>query len=181
MQAVGTGDQKSACRNLISFIRLGLLEDPEGRLGKCETDLNAIPVLPSGSTYTPMLDTPAAVSMAPVVSAALQGDHYHYDVSFTVPVPTGVVAANPISLVTIYSYKMDSGGVRSEDKTYSPLRGNWKAGDRVNLPIDIPKSYIEDVTRKTYLRFCIGSVQGCMPGPNLLLPETPTLSTSNPK
>ena len=30
VQAVGTGDQKSACRNLISFIRLGLLKTLRG-------------------------------------------------------------------------------------------------------------------------------------------------------
>ncbi len=29
VQAVGTGDQKSACRNLLSFIHLGLLDDPQ--------------------------------------------------------------------------------------------------------------------------------------------------------
>ena len=100
VQAVGTGDQKSACRNLISFIRLGLLEDPQGRLGKCETDLNAIPVLPSGSTYTPVLDAPAAVAMAPVVNTVMQGDNYHYDVSFTVPPLSGLLAGNPVSLVS---------------------------------------------------------------------------------
>jgi hypothetical protein len=102
VQAVGTGDQKSACRNLISFIRLGLLEDPQGRLGKRETDLNTIPVLPSGSTYTPVLDTLTAVGMAPVVSAITKEDHYHYDVSFTVPALTGVLANNPINLITVY-------------------------------------------------------------------------------
>jgi hypothetical protein len=178
VQAVGTGDQKSACRNLISFIRLGLLEDPQGRLGKCETDLNAIPVLPSGSTYTSVLDTPAAVAMAPVVNTVMQGDNYHYDVSFTVPPLSGLLAANPVNLITIYSYKTDNAGNRSEDRTYNPLRGNWKTGDRVSLPIDIPKSYVEDKGHKIYLRFCVGSAQGCAPGPNVLLPETPTLPPS---
>jgi hypothetical protein len=177
VQAVGTGDQKSACRNLISFIRLGLLEDPQGRLGRCETDLNTIPVLPSGSTYTPLLDTPSAVAMAPVVNAVAQGDSYHYDVSFTVPA-LGLLAANPINLITIYSYKIDKAGNRSEDKNYNPIRGNWKTGDRVSIPIDIPKPYVEDMGHNTYLRFCVGSVQGCVPGPNVLLPETPTLPPS---
>jgi hypothetical protein len=177
VQAVGTGDQKSACRNLISFIHLGLLKDPDGRLSKCETDLNSIPVLPSGSTYTPLLDTPASVSMAPVVTSTLQGDHYHYDVSFTVPLQPPLVTNNPINLVTVYSYKIDSVGNRSDDKNYAPMHGNWKAGDRVTMPMDIPKAYIEDANKKIYLRYCVGSVQVCQPGPNLLLPESPTLST----
>lgn len=172
VQAVGTGDAKSACRNLISFIRLGLLEDPEGRLSKCETDLNTIPVLPSVSTYTPILDTPSAVSMAPVVSASFQGDHYHYDVSFTVPTFTGLAAAaNPPNVVKIYSYKVDGAGILSEQTTYNPLHGNWKPGDRINFEIDIPKSYIDDPNRRTYVRFCVGSEQACAPGPNILLPE----------
>jgi hypothetical protein len=176
VQAVGTGDQKSACRNLISFIRLGLLDDPEGRLGKCETDLNTIPVLPSGSTYTPVLDTPSAVAMAPVVSSVAQGDNYHYDLSFTVPPISGLLAANPINLITIYSYKRDKAGNRSEERSYNPVKGNWKTGDRVSVSIDIPKSYVEDLDHTTYVRFCVGSVQGCVPGPNVLLPETPTLA-----
>jgi hypothetical protein len=175
VQAVGTGDQKSACRNLISFIRLGLLEDPQGRLGKCETDLNTIPVLPSGSTYTPVLDTVAAVGMAPVVSAAAQQDHYHYDVSFTVPTLTGFLANNPINAITVYSYKLNKEGARSDDKNYPPVKGNWKPGDRVSLPIDIPKAYVDDADHTTYVRYCVGSVQGCTPGPNILLPESPTL------
>jgi hypothetical protein len=178
VQAVGTGDQKSACRNLISFIRLGLLDDPQGRLGRCETDLNTIPVLPSGSTYTPVLDTPSAVAMAPVVNAVVQGDSYHYDLSFTVPAISGLLAANPINLITIYAYKIDKAGNRSEEKNYSPVKGNWKTGDRVSIPIDIPKAYVEDVGHTTYLRFCVGSVQGCVPGPNVLLPESPTLAAS---
>jgi hypothetical protein len=175
VQAVGTGDQKSACRNLLSFLRLGLLEDPEGRLARCETDLNTIPVLPSGSTYTPILDTPSAVAMAPVVNAVMQGDRYHYDVSFTVPTISGILADNPINLITIYSYKTDKSGGRSEDKNYNPIKGNWKAGDRVSIPIDIPKTYVEDIDHKAYLRFCIGSVQGCVPGPNVTIAETPML------
>jgi hypothetical protein len=183
VQAVGTGDAKSACRNLISFIRLGLLEDLEGRLSKCETDLNTIPVLPSSSAYyTPSLDTPAAASMAPVVSASSQGDHYHYDVSFTVPTLTGLAgAANPPNLVTIYSYKLDGAGTLSEGEIYNPLHGNWKSGDRINFGIDIPRFYIDDTNRRTYLRFCVGSVQACVPGPNILLPETPMLPAANPK
>jgi hypothetical protein len=178
VQAVGTGDQKSACRNLISFIRLGLLEDPEGRLGKCESDLNAIPVLPSGSTYTPILDTPSAVAMAPVVSAVAHGDDYHYDVSFTVPPIPSPLVANPINLITIYSFKGDGAGNRSENRNYPSMKGNWKTGDRVSMSVEIPKAYVDDVSHKIYLRFCVGSVLGCIPGPNVLLPETPVLPSS---
>ena len=173
VQAVGTGDQKSACRNLIVFIHMGLLEDPEGRLAKCETDLNAIPVLPSGSTYTPILDTPSAVAMAPVVTSIANGDHYHYDVSFTVPILSNF--GNPINLITIYSYKENKSGVRADDKEYSPVKGNWKPGDRVSVTIDIPRTYVDDSDHKTYVRYCVGSVQACVPGPNILLPETPSL------
>jgi hypothetical protein len=175
VQAVGTGDQKSACRNLLSFIHLGLLDDPEGRLARCETE-NTIPVLPSGSTYTPVLDTPWATAMAPVVNAVAKDDNYHYDVSFTVPVFSSALAANPINLITIYSYKTDANGHRSDDKAYNPIKGNWKTGDRVNIPIDLPKSYVDDPGHKTYLRYCVGSVQGCIPGPNVVLPETPTMT-----
>ena len=118
--------------------------------------------------------------MAPVVNAAvpLQGDNYHYDVTFTVPVFSAALAANPINLITIYSYKMDAAANRSEDKNYNPVKGNWKTGDRITIPIDIPKSYVDDAGHKIYLRFCIGSVQGCVPGPNVLLPQPPTLSAS---
>ncbi|MBC2806975.1 hypothetical protein C3Y94_027985 [Rhizobium ruizarguesonis] len=175
VQAVGTGDERSACRNLISFIHLGLLQDPQGRLAQCQTDLNTIPVLPSGSTYTPALDTLASVGMAPVVSAAAKDDHYHYDVSFTVPPMTDLLATNPINLITIYSYKIDKGGTRSDDKNYPPLKGYWKPGDRVNLPIDIPKPYVDDADHTTYVRFCVGSMAGCVAGPNVLLAETPML------
>ncbi|RBP09738.1 hypothetical protein DFR50_12184 [Roseiarcus fermentans] len=178
VQAVGTGDQKSACRNLISFIRLGLLDDPEGRLGKCETDLNAIPVLPSGSTYTPVLDTPSAVSMAPVVTAVAKDDHYHYEVGFTVPVIQGLLTSNPINLITVYSYKANKSCARSDDREYTSVKGNWKSGDRVTVPIDIPKTYVDDTEHTTFVRYCVGSIQGCVPGPNILLPATPSLPAS---
>src|ERR1700679_2020241 len=37
VQAVSTGDAKSACKNLLSFISLGLLEDPRGTIARCQS------------------------------------------------------------------------------------------------------------------------------------------------
>ena len=59
IQAVGTGDAKTACKNLISFLRLGLLDDPKGTISQCENALGPIPVLPAARTYTPIANVTA--------------------------------------------------------------------------------------------------------------------------
>jgi hypothetical protein len=178
LEMIKTADTEKAAANLRFLVDTGLASDRDGRI-KNYLDRRKPgegPVLPSASsTYTPVLDTPLAVAMAPAVHAVMQDDRYHYDVSFTVPALTGAFAANPINLIKIYSYKLDKAGNRSEDKEYNAIKGSWKPGDRASFPVDISKAYVDDADHTTYLRYCVGSVVACAPGPNVLLPEAPTL------
>jgi hypothetical protein len=173
VQAVGTGDAISACKNLLFFLRLGLLEDPQGTIGRCETVPNSIPVLPGIKTYAPVVaenDAPYSKEMAAVVTRIERGETYHFEVTFTVPTLPASVAFSKIDLITVYGYQMNGG--RSHEIPLPSVHGSWKSGDRVSFSADLPKSYVNDSAHTSFLRFCVGVVERCMPGPNLLLSST---------
>jgi hypothetical protein len=170
VQAVGTGDAGTACKNLISFLRLGLLDDPKGTISRCETALGTIPVLPSVKTYAPVADVPSATELAPIVTSIDRGDSYHFEVTFTVPaIPSSPSPITGFDQITVYAYQLDQKGGRSHDTQFPIINGKWKAGERVTFAADLPKSYVNDTSHTSYLRFCVGSQGGCIPGPNLLL------------
>jgi hypothetical protein len=47
LHAISTGNTDVACRNLVFFVSLGLLDDPKGTIVKCTTSTSPAPVLPS--------------------------------------------------------------------------------------------------------------------------------------
>jgi hypothetical protein len=171
IQAVGTGDAKSACKNLMFFLGLGLLDDPKGTISRCETSPNTIPVLPGVKTYTPVADTPWSEAMSPSVTIGDRADVRHVEVTFVIPAPP--VATYKFNLVTLYGYQIDRQGQRSGDIQFPPVHGDWKVGDHVTVSADVPKNYVNDPARTSYLRFCVGSLEMCMPGPNLLIARVP--------
>ena len=171
--AVRTGDAASACTNLISFLKLGLLDDPSGTIGKCETALNTIPVLPVTGTYTPPSGLDWGKEMVPVVKATESGNNYHFEVTFTVPDPKlRKDKVSSINVIKVYAYQIDDNGNRISDTHLPDIQGNWTPGDRVTFSVDLPKSYINDPHRNPYLRFCIGSDTVCLLGPNLVLRQS---------
>src|SRR5476651_975807 len=168
VQAVSTGNADAACKNLISFIALGLLQDPKGVLGKCKTALDTIPVLPAAKTYTPTSDIEGSTLFNTSVVRTAQGNDYHYVITFSVPDKAGF----DFNVVKIYAMQLSNNGVRTHDISLPDAHGSWKSGDRVTVSADLPKSYVEDSAFKSYLRFCVGSEESCLPGPNLLLPQS---------
>jgi len=175
VQAVSTGDAKAACKNLLSFIRLGLLDDPKGTISQCETGLGTIPVLPSVRTYTPATeasDSPLALEMAPVVTSIDSGNDLRFEVTFTVPrVSPEAPFKPPFDLIIIYAYQIDERNARSAETRLPDVSGNWKPGDRATISANLPKKYVNDPVRKSYLRLCVGVRAGCVPSANLLLPN----------
>ncbi len=171
VQAISTGNAASACTNLISFMKLGLLDDPSGKIRGCEANLQSIPVLPSnGTSYQPPPDNPVNAHMNTVVTEKESGNAVEFDVAFTVPKPP--LSPYPFNLITIYAYKTDNGGARSQDLSLPPIHGSWKEGDRVSFSAELPKKYLYDPQHQVFLRFCVGSADhGCLPSPSLLIPQ----------
>jgi hypothetical protein len=170
VQAVSTGNASTACSNLRAFVRLGLLDDPNGTFSKCESSPESIPVLPSARTYNPVADTPFSDEMAPIVTVSEKGDSDHFEVTFTVPTSKSTTEKDP-DLITVYAYQIDDQGKRSNNLSLPRVHGSWKVGDRVTITADLPKHYMSDSIRKSFLRYCVGTSQSCAPGPNLLLPR----------
>jgi len=169
IQAIGTGNPLAACKNLISFIHLGLLDDPSGTISRCEANPETIPVLPASvRIYSPPDETPLASQMAAIVTKADERDHYRFEVTFTVPQPP--FTPYTFDLVVIYAYQLDN-QERRTDMPLTPLRGSWKVGDRITISADLPKNYVDDTAHRSYLRYCVGSVAACIPSANLLLPK----------
>jgi hypothetical protein len=169
VQAVGTGDATLACKNLLNFLQLGLLEDPQGRIARCETVPNSIPVLPGIRTYTPPVSEGDLLGkqMAAAVTRIERGDTYHFEVNFTVPT-LPAPALPKIDLILIYGRQMDQRGGQADIQLPS-VHGNWKSGDRVFFSADLPKRYVDDPAQTSFLRFCVGVVERCVPSPDLLL------------
>lgn len=100
------------------------------------------------------------------------GDHYHFDVEFTVPsVPKGLPGTaaliEPVTVVRVYGSAVSPEG-RTElpRKNFSDLAGSWNIGDRVHFAFNAPKDFANPVHR-WFVQFCVGSTQ-CVPSPNLL-------------
>jgi hypothetical protein len=168
VQGVSTGDRQKACENLISFIKLSILDDPDGSIARCATNPDFIPVLPA-VTYTPVNDTPNAQEMAPVVRKIDTGTDYRIEASFTVPnVRDPEMVFN---LILIYAIQANEQGDRVNDMDLGRVTGDWKPGQRASISVVIPKSYADKPKHKTFLRYCVGSADRCLPGPNLLVPE----------
>jgi hypothetical protein len=175
IQAVSTGNPQAACKNLISFIRLGLLDDSSGTMSRCESAPETIPVLPASVRTYPAVDDTGwgwGSEMAPVVTRVDEKDHYRFEVTFTVPKPPSGWGSRPqFNLVTVYAYRIDSQDQRADEITLPPRHGNWKVGDRVTISAELPRNYFDDPAHKAHLRYCIGSQDRCVPSGNLLLPR----------
>jgi hypothetical protein len=166
IQAISTGDATTACKNLLFFRKLGLLEDPRNLIDQCASSPANTPVLPSSSiTYKPADDPISGIrSMDTVVKKSEVGDIYKFDVSFTVPSDWEV--SNRISA---YLYKVDKRGNRLQDMTLPDINGSWSPGSAATFSIDVPKSYLNDSSNQIFLRYCVGTQKSCLPSPNLLL------------
>jgi hypothetical protein len=175
VQAISTGNVDTACKNLLFFITLGLLDDPNGTIRQCTSSPSTTPVLPGNTkTYAPAEDEDKRLSpIDTTVKRTDIGSAYKFEVTFTVP-SGGTILQNDgmANIVSVYGYKIDSGGRRSADVQLPSIKGTWKSGDRATFSVDIQKNYVDDPTNRVYLRFCVGTPEGCFPSPNLLLPKT---------
>jgi hypothetical protein len=174
VQAVSTGDRKVACNNLISFIRLGLLDDPKENIRRCTSAPETIPVLPANiKTYAPG-ENPF-YSMTPLVTKIDLNDRYRFEVTFAVPAvqtrPPPAQTLSRFDVVNVHAYHLDAQGHRSDDVTLPQAHGDWKTGDRVTVSAELPKNYVDDTKHQSYLRYCVGNVAECIPSENLLLPR----------
>src|SRR5216684_8339583 len=127
VQGVSTGDRQKACENLISFIKLSILDDPNGSIASCATNPEFIPVLPA-VTYTPVSDTPASIEMSPIVRKIDTGAEYRIEASFTVP--QSREPTFEFDLIMIYAFHVDHQGNRLEDLDLGKIKGTWKPGQR---------------------------------------------------
>jgi hypothetical protein len=167
VQAVGTGNAETACKNLISFVKLGLLDDPSGSLSKCQTNLQAIPVLPVAQNYNVSSDFEGSNKALGVATRTIEGDRYKFTVTITVP--KSILNNDKADLITVYAYQIDNAGNRSNDLSLPPISGHWQAGQRVTFTTELPLSYLADQSKQSYLRYCVGTAAACVPGGNLLV------------
>jgi hypothetical protein len=98
----------------------------------------------------------------PLVKIKTVGEMSWIDVSFSVPDSNFPTKPN---LITVYTYRL-SGGTRNGEANFPPETGQWSPGDVAKVNVSIPTSYFNDADR--YLHYCIGTVLGCLPGPDLL-------------
>lgn len=155
LQAVKTGDWQSACSNLVNLVNAKILDDPHGNFKSCQTEpRNLIPVLPVGSQpYIPQVASPR-ITITPTNGS------YLFEAQLTIPKPA--VQPFPFTLITAYAYKTDDAGVRSDDLSLQPMRGQWNPGDSVRISESLPKTYLSG-SKQVHLNFCMGSEQACLP------------------
>jgi hypothetical protein len=183
LQAVTTGNYASACQNLVSLIKLGLVDDPKGSLQRCTSGEANIPVLPiNNKTYTPVVDdlgeTRANIQRAmnvKVTRTAFQ-DKVLFHVTFTVPPADALVKT--YDLILVYAFKVGKAGQNVQQIDLPEIHGSWKPGDSVGFDVQLPRVYVDDVKNYPSLRFCVGYLDSCYPSQNLLLSEAS--SSSNP-
>lgn len=170
IQAVSTGDATRACKNLVSFIKLGLLDDPQGTIGRCESSPQNIPVLPSNTKiYVPQAENNLLGGTVPLMTSIDSGDEYEFDVKWSIP---KIANSDDIfNSIQVYAYKVDQQGIRSGNITLPTIHGSWNVGETVFFSTHLPKSYVDDSSKRSYLRFCIVTADHCYPSPNLLVPS----------
>jgi hypothetical protein len=168
VQAVSTGDYDKACRNIRSLINLGILDDPSGKLGRCNSVPSSIPVLPpqTSLTYMPYIDVPGNADMNVIVDRIDSSDNARVHVQFQIPKR---LAKDKLDRITVYAAKYTPDGQRIEELDLPTIRGHWHAEDQVEFDINIAESYLNDKVNTPVLRFCVGSQERCAPSTNLLL------------
>jgi hypothetical protein len=60
LESIKTGNSQSACKNLVFFVQLGLLEDPKGSIRSCVSAPLNSPVLPSNIGANPGTTNPGS-------------------------------------------------------------------------------------------------------------------------
>lgn len=130
-----------------------------------------------GVVYHPSVDPsiPSQMQMDVVVTASVNAQKRHLDISFAAPNAPLAVPQNMYSSITMYSFRL-SNGIRSDDRSYNTTQGTWTAGSPINIAVDVPNAYYSP-NSGWQLRFCIGSQQGCIMSQNLLTgaPPSPSL------
>ena len=118
-----------------------------------------------------ILADPDRFGMNITVARSDRGNHYHLQIDFMVPTDESITN---FYIITTYGSQME-GGRRSylSEDTFPPVQGNWTSGDRVTLHVDLPKAFA-DPDKGWNLTFCIGTVETCLPSPNLLKSVSPT-------
>jgi hypothetical protein len=168
VQAVSTGNPDSACKNLLSFIGLGLLDDPHGTLGQCAKKPSSIPVLPNTTSYVPQYDSTMGFNVH--IKRADDQDKVHFDVSFTVPPTSSDITG--YDNIQVYAFKENNKNHRSDDIPLPDVHGKWNPGDTASFSVELDSSFVNDKTLAPHLHFCIGMTHGgCWPSENLLEPS----------
>lgn len=99
------------------------------------------------------------------------GTHYRLEIEFKVK---GNNPDEVFDLIKIYGLQRVEGKLsRLPETMFSPVRGNWKTGERVSFQVNVPKQFA-DPAHGWNLYACAGTAKGCYPSDNLL--ANPTLA-----
>jgi formylglycine-generating enzyme required for sulfatase activity len=109
-------------------------------------------------TYQPRSVNEAQTNMKTSVRKVDQRTKYVFEVSFDAPAAS--------DRLQVYEFRIVA-GIRSAVRQIQAMTGNWNAGDRVTLQIELEKEFA-DAAQGWDLRFCIGTGDRCVPSPNLL-------------